>query len=316
VSCRRFAHIVPLLLWQVGCAGSEPTRPSENRAALLEAVTEAMAAHIGVDGRFILPAPSEGTALVPERDARDVAARSVRATGHMIGVVLEAQHGGSINYREVEACGQAYLSQTPFSNLGQDLPADTPVTVANFVDSSWIIATCDPSGTPVVSVAIAANAAIIRGESGGWSIPDGAVRRMVGIPSSWPGGLPMTPEQAVILASSRTGKRVSTLPTLHGPNPLDDSPQGSYWVFESEDEVSLIGAISGAIAGTTLLHVGTTRPSSLLQARGPIELFTPRPGQRTSVRVWLAPERSIVLQFKTDAAVDLEQAVVLTGGAR
>lgn len=298
------------------CVAPERTGPGEAHEALSAAVTGEAARSVGADGRFVLsPPPFENLPVLSESDARGAAGFAARTLAPLAGPLLRSQHGGPIDWASLEVCGPTYYARSPFVPYSEDLPDP----VRYYLGSHWIVATCSPDGHPVLSVAVAATAVAVREIPAGWVLPPGSIR-MVGIPATWQGALPVSPEGAAILAAERSQARVSTVPVLYAPNPFDEFPQGAYWRFEMDTPLSITGRTSGAASQSTLLRVGSASIPSNAMLRGPVDLFAPRPNTRLVVDV-SAPTREgghvdLRLQVRPEAVLDLERVIVRKVGAQ
>jgi len=295
------------------CTERPLTTSNGERSALAGAITEGVAARVGPDGKFALDPPQlEERPIVPEETARQIAVTTAVRLGPMIGVDLQFQHRGPIDFSRLSDCGRAYFARGPFESIPQGLPPE----MVYYLGSQWLIAICAPSGTPVISVAVAANATEVVRVQGGVFGPPNSVS-MAGIPPEWDGALPISPEHAVILASGRTGRRIASVPSLYAPNPRDAFPQGANWVFDAESEVALRGEKSGAVSSSVHLLVGSAQDPSNAWLRGPVDLYIARPDGRRVVPYYWPSGTGLIgadLRVSPEIAVDIEQATVVVGG--
>lgn len=298
------------------CAAPEQTGPHQAPEALAASVTGEAARRLGADGRFILPAPQvENYSVLSEAEARGAAEYAARNLASLAGPLLRSQHGSPIHWASLTVCGPSYYAQSPFTSL----PGNLPDAALHYLGSHWVVAVCSSDGRATLSIAVAAGAVEIREMPGGWFIPPGAIR-MVGIPPTWEGALPVSPEGAVILAAERSKAKVATVPVLYAPNPFDAFPQGAYWRFEMDATVELTGRTTGASNLSTLLRVGSAPIPSNSMLRGQVDVFAPLPGSRLVLEVPFTTREGVRtdvrLHVRPDASLDLERATVRKAGAQ
>lgn len=301
--------IVYAVSWMlIAACDRAPTVASGSAEGVRAAVTTELASHLTSEGRFNLLPPSGGErALVAENVAREVALTMARRLGPMIKTDLESQHQGPIAFDRLALCGQAYFAFTPFESIPETLPPE----MVFFLGSRWILGICQ-GGETVISVSVAANATETTRTRLGLFGPNGSVM-MVGVPPGWDGAIPVSAENAAILASTKTGRRLSSVPVLYAPNPLDAFPQGSTWVFDVDSDVVLRGLRSGAQGAQRRFAIGTESVESNPMLRGAVDLFVSKPGNRRVLPFWTANGGGRVgadLRVRDGAWIDIERGEV------
>jgi len=314
--CRLLAPVATALLCISACSGASEVnspRPGVSSAELAAAVTGAAAANIANGAFQLAPAPSEESPSLTETQARRYAELLASQSGWMIGNDLQAQHGGPIDFKSLKACGQSLYARSPF----QHIPNELPSSLRYYYSSFWIVALCDRVGTRAVSVAVAAIAIDISVDPRGNLLPPAGAFRMIGIPATWQLAIPASAEEAAVLAAQRTGRRVTTVPILLAPNPVDAFPQGALWSFDMDTKVGLLGAKSGSSHQTQRLLVGSAPIPTNSMLRGPVGLYTETPqGRRTLPFQWNLPSGTISgeLLVQPGGVLDVEEATVIGGG--
>lgn len=304
------------LLFLTACSGASEVsspRPGVSSAELAAAVTGAAAANIANGAFQLAPAPPDESPTLTETQARYFAELLATQSGWMIGDDLQAQHGGPIEFKSLKACGPSLYARSPF----QHIPDELPSSLRYYYSAFWIVALCDRSGMRAVSVAVASIATDISVDSRGNLLPSAGAFRMIGIPAAWQSAIPASPEGAAVLAAQRTGRRVTTVPILFAPNPVDAFPQGALWSFDIDAEVGLRGATSGSSLQTRRVLVGSAPIAANSMLRGPVGLYMERPAGRRSLPFqWNLPAGTIsgVLLVQLDGVLDVEEATVIGGG--
>jgi hypothetical protein len=298
------------LLNTLGCSQDEAvTRPAVTFEALGAAVTDEVATRIS-GNTFVLDPPSDPRPLLTEGRARLLAELAGRQHGHMLAKDLVRQHEGPIDFSRLTSCGPAYYARSPFEAIPQ-----TRDEVVYYLGSYWLVALCDAANVPAVSVAVAATATGTRIVNGR-VLPEPNSLRMVGIPPTWRGALPLSPEEAAILAAESTDRRVAAVPVLYAPNPLDAFPQGAVWVVELNAEVSLRGATTAATYSRGRVIVTSAPVAQDAMRRGGLGVYAERPGGRRSLRLpdsW-GEFSALMMSVDSRAALDIERVAIATGG--
>lgn len=301
-------------LFVLACSSQRITIPTEDVSGLAAAVTGEAARSIGVDGRFMLGLPpAETRPLMDEAQARAVAEHAATVFTPFIAAVLEGQHRQPIDFTRLRTCGPAYFARSAF----QPIPDGHVEQLVYHLGSRWILAVCSDGGRPAISVSVAANAVSFREVDGQWVIPHNAVV-FVGIPPEWAGALPISPEGAVLLAAKLSGGRVTSVPVLYAPNPIEEMPQGARWSFDLDREVRVRGDSSGILRQLNRLTIGSVPIHRNSMLRGPSTLFVTKPDERRTLHFSMPTQSGtnvpLTLNVQAGISIDLERATILPQG--
>jgi hypothetical protein len=231
-----------------------------------------------IDGRGHLPSAElnrvarerrEPGVLLDERRAQEFAQVAAHQFGPMLRGYLERGHGGPIDIAGLRVCGRSYFVESPF----QPLPAEIAVPAKKQFGSWWVVGLCAPGGMTQVSIAVSVYASDLRVENGELRFPRifGNEFKLVGVPRSWDGAIPVSPERAIVMAGKHSGRKVAAVPSLVGPDLRRAYPQAAAWRLalgtdraptqhaRDDGEVLYVG-VSGALVGMP----GVDEPARLM----------------------------------------------------
>jgi hypothetical protein len=192
-------------------------------------LTPDVAARLDASGHFVDAASrpaSAGRAVLSDGRARQFAEIYARDFGPGMRPTLERDRGGSIDFSQLNSCGRTFFAESQVD----ELPAEVSAPTRHIYGPWWLVTLCDPSGTPVLSVAVSGFATELTVKSGHLVFPyhSGSEFFPLGIPSRL-GTLPLSPEKAVETMATSTGRLVSAPPRLIAPLPRDAAPQMARW---------------------------------------------------------------------------------------
>lgn len=237
-----------------------PTEPRVSSAWLSGNAAEA----VGSDGRFHLQVVQRHPlAEIPATQAVVIATAWTHSDGPWLRGTFEQDRGAVVDPRHVDQCGRVFYADTPY----QDLPSSASHTIQTVFGPWWLVTLCDNRG-PAISVAVSAYSTNLK-------VADGSVVGIgnelfaTGIPTDL-SSVPMSPEEAVQLAVSETGARVSEVPSLvMAPRP--SAPQTATWLITLDRPISIRGVHSGTTRTTNRILVGfeETWHTKAIQAADP-----------------------------------------------
>ena len=302
------AGLISLIM---GCSGSRATDPTDDLGELSSILTGEAARSLGTDGRFILDTHQPDTRpVMSESQARAAAQFLANVLAPNLASDLQREHQGPIDFSSLKVCGPAYFARSPFEPISDE---HNEVWVYHY-GSYWIVAACDGNNKPAISIAVAVNAVTFRQRADGqWFVPPSPAL-ILGIPPTWSGALPVSPEKAALLAAQLSGRRVATVPTLVTPFTSEEVPQGARWSFELDGDVAIRGDSTGRITQQQTVTIGSTRVPSSAGLRGPIAPFIVKPDERR-VLEFMVPTLSgpfipLRLVVRPGTAIDMERATI------
>lgn len=240
--CRRFGpfgrklsgwHALALLL-VIGCReeSSVPTEAVEG--GTLKTYADLNVSRLS-DGRGLLPsaelnrraAEQPAGAQLNEATARQFAEIAAHQFGPMLRSHLERGHGGPIDIARLRTCGRSYFVESPF----EALPAEIAVPAKKHFGSWWVVGLCGLGTQTQVSIAVSVHATDLRVENGELRFPRifGNEFKIVGVPPTWDGAIPVSPEKAIGVAGKHSGRKVAAVPYLVGPDLRRAYPQAAAW---------------------------------------------------------------------------------------
>jgi hypothetical protein len=237
-----------------------PTEPRLSSAWLTGNATEAL----GADGRFRLHTVQRHPLTeITAAQATLIASTWTHSYGPWLRGAFEQDRGASVDPRRVEPCGRVFYADTPY----QDLPPTASHTIQTVFGPWWLVTLCDERG-PAVSLAVSAYSTNLQ-VHGGTITGIGNELFATGIPTKL-SSVPISPEEAVQLAVSETGARVSEVPSLvMAPRP--SSPQTAKWLITLDRPIAIRGLHSGTTRTTNTIFVGfeDTWHTKAIQASDP-----------------------------------------------
>ena len=198
-------------------------------------------------GRFVLLGSEPGE--LTQAQAVSLSTAYVRTAARWIGDSWERDRGTPVDFREVTACPRAYYAKSTL-----DLKGRGSASLRQFMGGKWLVSFCLPSGAPVLSVAVSAEATDLQVIDGHIVGEGGMQFTSAGIPTAV-AAAPLPPEDAARLAAERTGRRVIEAPELVLP-PSPYPPQLAKWRVKLDGPVAMRGVSSGNPRVTDEVYVG------------------------------------------------------------
>lgn len=201
-------------------------------------------------GHFVLaPRQLGSTPEVTEAQAVALATIYLRTYGRSLEGEYTAQHGSRVEVAKLVPCGPAYYAAAAYPSI----PNTATSEARKLLGPKWLMQMCGSDG-PAVIVSVSSLATDLR-NVGGHLRPqprgDFAVR---GIPKAMGFGL-IAPEDAVIDAAQKTGRRVSEPPELVlAPYPY--SPFVPKWKITLDGPARTKGQHSHQVSESTVLFAG------------------------------------------------------------
>jgi hypothetical protein len=254
---QRSLRALAALAGAFGCE-REPFRaaPSAPGPSVAPYVTGQAALALTPDGRVMLPDPRspDGTPIISEERARQLAAAYIRTYGRFHLGKLEKQRGTKIGLASLRIAPRAYFAQTPY---GPTPPGFHPMVRKSH--GPYYILTLNDGGTPVVMLAVSAyNTDIGIGADGQLELPryDGESFRHRGIPvASDRLLLPVSPEDAIARVAHASGRRVALVPELILPD-AKTLPFFAVWKVTLDADVAVTRGAGRAAGFARELFVG------------------------------------------------------------
>jgi hypothetical protein len=317
---RHFLHCAAILPLAIACAGSATAPRASGTSVDSTWVTGPVLASVDhTTGLFRLADPSPALMSLASADSLAVAAARWLANPNLIGNLvpaLEQEHGSSIHFTTLQPCARPIYSRGPVG----DIPAPVPGWARRGLASHWAIPLCTPAGDAELSVGIpdAPRDLLIRdGTLVLRQLGGGGDFDVTGIPTRFPSGLPLTPEDAVAALFHAAHVRVSRVPDAYNQySGLGwQLPLCASWHLTVEQPVSVRVDSTGAVRQATEIFVRHA-PACFSDT---VVFFVAAPQQRPSMLVRFPKDTlSGTLSGATDtAAVSLvgptvfEQVTVL-----
>jgi hypothetical protein len=212
-------------------------------------------------GRFVLALPAGR--FVSRLAAESVAVAVARsyANPNLLGnarAVLEQDRGGPIDFSRLRPCHRTTYATGPVG----ELPAAAPGWVRRGLGPQWAVPLCAPGradaqlsvGVPdggprdfaVAGDTLARDSFRQLGGGNNWTT--------VGVPSRFPSGLPLTPEEAVAAVARATARRVADRPAAYD-GPGKNFPLCASWRLVLDAPVRVRGDSTGRERLTSELYV-------------------------------------------------------------
>jgi hypothetical protein len=244
-----------LVGWVVASACTRESTVSPEGAldgpeALRSLVTEEVASLLDANGRFLLPQAARTATEISSARAVQLATAFVTTFGRLIVGEWEAQRGLKIDVTRLRACGRVTYALSSYELLeGRSLWAQ------KLVGSWWLVSLCDGT-SPQALIAVSAHNTDVTIDDRGWLVqpPVGGNNFMTrGIPAGE--SVPVTPEEAVILAGTTTGTRIDRAPEFVS-RPRPAAPWLGAWQLHFERPVTVTGIQSNRTSQESTLGVG------------------------------------------------------------
>ena len=221
-------------------------------------VTPDVARHFDASGLFVLPPHHDaGGQLLDEARAKEIARLWTRDYGPFMRGTLERDRGAPIVLSALMVCGRAYYAEPPWEVAGH-LPF-----VRRAFGPKWLVSFCAPDGSSHVSVAVSAHNTHLKIEKDAivWPGLGGGVHGgeffAMGVPRGAE-GLPVSPERAVEIAATMTGRRAATVPQLFLPTHDTGPPQAARWRVSLDLPATVVRSADGERVTTKEVFVGLT----------------------------------------------------------
>lgn len=273
----------------------EPLYPGDVRAY----VVPELAAELGPDGRFNLPAPpAEAYPQITAQQAGDIAVAWARTFGKYFRGTLESRHGRPIDFNSLKVGSPAYYGITPYTAV----PPDVHPGIRNAFGPCYLVYLVSPDGIPVLFAAVAAyNQAWI--EDGMLRFPPhhGDEVLASAVPLGRGFSMPVSPERAVQIVANASGARASLVPELLLPD-RDYDAAFSRWKVTLERPV--VARTSGRDASRLVreLYVGLHGQMFIPATTQPLERVFYEPFLRREIRLSVRAGRPVAFEPATVSA--------------
>jgi hypothetical protein len=244
----------------IGCSSDVISRDVPPQS-LDRYVTGAAALNRDSKGRFVLSVDPTGSVTHPiTADRAQLLAQAwIKTIAPHVRSYLERGHGGPVMAEALAPCGQPLYAQSSYTNSEPINPA-----IQRILGDWWLVGLCQ-AGQMAVSLAVSASASDLEIHDGGLVYPEsGGGNEFVplGVPQSWEGAVPLTPEHAVAEAVAATGMRVAQVPDLIAPPTHLALPQRAVWRMKLEGPASVRGLVSGRSLSVSTVYYGSFRTTA------------------------------------------------------
>ena len=296
-------------------ACGDPTGPSRSEFSVdAQWLTPELGQLLDGNGRFIVPSQPISSVPIDEHGAEELALAYAHLMGTSFDQVragLEQQHGGRITWNTLSRCGRSTFTQPVYGPAPDNIPGDPrllPPFFRRALAATWVIALCNASGVPQLSMGVSSEATDVSIVDGQLVFPtfSGGEFSAFGIPSTYESdGLYLSPEHAVRFAFEASGARVAAPPTAVQRGRSDGQafyPSLAGWRITLEHPV------------TFTLTTGLQRESNVLwvsrtPATGAVALL-PREAQPLSIPSHAVTIDSVGKHFVVDLELPVRAPVV------
>lgn len=254
-------------------------------------VTADVARSLGPDGKFPHPAvPDEVYPQISREGAEEIAVAWVRTFGKFFREEIEKGHGKRIDWAGLQLAPASYYA----AGVYEPVERDALQAIRNAYGPHYMVYMVDREG-PVLSLAVAAftNATV---DDGRLVLPFSSGMEVV--PNAVPGGqgysMPVTPEQAVVLASRATAARVASAPELIMPG-KGYHPQHARWRVTLDSPVN-VRRVSGGSNSTREVYVGLRGEITVPKMAQPERMESYDPALKRNI--WLVPRAGRATEFE------------------
>lgn len=244
--------IVVGVMLSAACQDRDLAGPPADPSVAKSLVTGAAAAALDDQGRFVLSRPESGPYVeISGPRALELASAFLNQYGHIGVGVYEDDRGAKINLKELRPCPRVVYALSAY----EAAPPVASLFMRKMLGSHWLVSFCGRSGMPEVMIAVSAHNTDVTVENGRLVEPGqmGANFRSMGVPVGVQ--LPPSPETAVLLAATSTGKRVSEVPVYTMPL-RPKAPWLGVWTLGLEAPARVRGVSSDISRTTASLAVG------------------------------------------------------------
>ncbi|HEY4100405.1 MAG TPA: hypothetical protein VGM20_05975 [Gemmatimonadales bacterium] len=298
---RFISRLTPVALAACASTSEQPAAPS-----VRQFITPAVAAQLDAAGHFVIGAPN-GADGIAATHADSLAAIAAAQFGPDNAETLDAEHGGVIAFDSVADCGRTYYAQTPFA---PDEVALDPAVRRAFT-SWWGVSLCQ-DGQPALSVAVSVAANDVGIINDSITFPaNGAGDEFssIGIPVTWAGPVPRSPEDAVIAIGETTRVLIDSVPQLESPSPDRGPPQAALWRVVLVNPVTVQGTTTGLYLTTRVLYYGLT--ASLSGDVDSVSIAIPTGNQPTDYTATLTTGGTVTIPILPGHPVYFEAATII-----
>ncbi len=252
---RTLLVLATTMILLIGCGSREPSRPPGD-GSIADYVVGPAAEGLDDNGRFrrLYPVATAEGEISPSEAIRQAEAWVTQfAPWHSRR--LQEKHGRQFKVEELRSCGDPVYAHSSFRALdpGIDVVYRRPWS------SWWIVALCD-GAVPRVSLAVSAFNTDVQVIDGKLQFPQfsGNEFRSMGIPPGWGAAVSLSPEQAVRMAATLTGRRIDRIPVLIAPSPRSGSgtPHYARWRIHLETPANVTRRRGGRQEQTSTVFLG------------------------------------------------------------
>jgi hypothetical protein len=303
-------HAVALLLATgIWACSTESQNQSPN---LLQYLTASAAQSVDASGQFILPQPSASLDSEITREQAEALAQAWVTTGFpaLLQGYLETGHGGSIAVDQLRVCDRSFRSESSFA-IPDTISAQS---IKRGIGPWWLVGLCQGQQI-AISLAVSALAtdlSIVNGKIVFPIVGSGNEFFPMGVPSSWEGPVPKSPEHAVVEVGTTTGVRITKAPELVSPSPTRGSPQSALWGITLESAVVFRGLSTSQETSLAEVYQGmVVQPGGVAQTPS---LAIPTGTQPMSETVH-GVSQTWIIPIRIGYPINFEQAVKAGSGS-
>ena len=267
-------HILMLAFVISGCLGaSEDANPPELTPSLMASlVTDAAAANLDASGHFRLQASSRGgPRQLSQQEAEALAAIWPAQFGPWIQPALEKEHGGPIALSGLRVCGRTLYAASPFQPIDLTLAEPTAAPAQRVFGPWWLVALCNASGIPELSLGVSAYATDLTIKDGHIVLPviGGEWFSPEGVPIGADNDFILSPERAVERMATKTNRKIREVPQLVVPLRPQGFPNHPRWKLLLDSKATVQTKPNNQVREEDQLYIGrrpTDRSNTLAVA--------------------------------------------------
>jgi hypothetical protein len=218
-------------------------------------ITDDVAQSLTADRKFILASPQspDGTPLISEERARQLAAAYVRTMGRFHVDAWQKQRGSSIRLVSLAPAQRAYFAQTPYAAV----PGGLHPAVRKLYGPYYVVPLLENGVTAVLLGVSAYDTDEKIGPNGQLELAriDGNAFVASGIPPSMSDHIAMSPEEVVVQSARVTKRRITSVPELVRPS-ARVMPIFALWKVSLDSDVVIARGTARGIERTRSFFVG------------------------------------------------------------
>jgi hypothetical protein len=251
-----------ILMAAAACDNAPSTIAPSTPPNIVAYVTQDVAQSLTRDGRFILASPQspDGTPLISEARARQLAATYVRTMGPFHVGAWQQQRGSAISLAALAPAPRAYFAQSPYAAV----PNGLHPSVRKLYGPYYVVPLLEKGSVAVLLAVSAYNADEQIGDDGQLNLPpmDGNAFVSSGIPASMSAYAAMSPEEVVVQSARASKRKVAAVPELVRPS-ARVMPIFALWKVALDSDVAIVRGVGHALDRTRSVFVGRTSADDL-----------------------------------------------------